>query len=76
MGRQKNLDFRSSGETLTREKFAQIREQIQMDKRMREKKNEKTEIQDGGEEEDPIVQSVRCLKVKPSCLKGFKEIPE
>ncbi len=33
-----------------------------MDKRMREKKNEKTEIQDGGEEEDPIVQSVRCLK--------------
>ena len=35
-----------------------------MDKRMREKKNEKTEIQDGGEEEDPIVQSVRCLKVK------------
>lgn len=47
-----------------------------MDKRMREKKNEKTEIQDGGEEEDPIVQSVRCLKVKPSCLKGFKEIPE
>ncbi|XP_023341799.1 uncharacterized protein C4orf22 homolog isoform X2 [Eurytemora carolleeae] len=60
MGRMiAELGYRSSGETLTREKFAQIREQIQMDKRMREKKNEKTEIQDGGEEEDPIVQSVR-----------------
>ena len=36
-----------------------MRERIQMDKRMREKKTEKTEIQDGGEEEDSIVQSIR-----------------